>query len=917
MNIPFNTKNACLLLTDIEGSTRLWEKYPQEMSLTLARHDALTRQLVQEHTGTIYRTAGDSFWLIFADAEAALNAAVAMQRAFWNGFDLGIGQERLKVRMALYLAEGAADSDSEEFELALRWGVALLGAAHGGQILLTESVQQQVEEKLDWQIGLRDFGSRVLKGGLIKKEHIYQLTIHDLPNDFAPIRTEDAHEDNLPAAVTSFIGRKDEIEYIQELVREPTIRLVTLIGPGGTGKTRLSLQVARGLLDEFEHGVFFVRLESLTSPALFISELAQTLAIKEKGSLSLLQIIKNWLAEKRLLLVMDNFEQIVSAAPVLAEIVEAAPYMQVLASSRIALGIENEYVVEVAPLSLPSREEINTGNLESLRRFDAVALFAQRANSIQKDFSLSDENVKDVARLCSRLDGLPLAIELAAMRIRQFKPEQMVEQLNRGLEFLNKGPVNWTDRQRTLRGAIEWSYNLLEPEEKRIFRQLAVFANSWSFAAARFVTGCEDVAASLESLTAKSLIRHLESNHEQAPSCYMLQTIREYGLEQLAATEELDQTRQKHADYYLDLARQAEPHLKTEQQMIWLNLLEAEHNNLRLALEYLTEQSDADSTEKALLMAGTLRRFWEKHCYFSEGRHWLETILNQPHSQNTQVTTRALALVGAGVLAWRQADLNLAKVHLQEGVKLYRQLDDPEGLSIALNNLGVIALHQANYDEASLLFEENLMLVSYLDNDQMFSSILNNLGVVSLYRNAYDRARSCFEQVLELKKKLKDRFGIAGSLQNLATALLGLKDYAQARLLFSQSLELYEEMGNKAGIAETLEGLASTYINGPHEDLVLGVRYFAAMEALREEMGAPHTPAEKQFYEPALTELRRKLGSIFYDAFWEEGRSLKLADVLHLAKSRVYYIPDNQSETVTVNEGVGFFNNDTSISIRL
>jgi predicted ATPase len=898
-----------LLLTDIEGSTRLWEKYPQPMSAALTAHDTLIREAVTQHGGTIYETAGDAFTVILPSVAATVELTVQIQRAFQENPIFKFGGEALRVRTVLHAYE---DSPNPEIlETALRQAAPLLGAGHGGQVLLTPAVVPGLPTGTG--LTLRDYGLRQLRDGFWgegEKEAVFGLAAPGLPTEFAPLRTLDERQHNLPAPLNSFVGRRDELETLRDMLRLPEVRLVTLLGPGGTGKTRLSIQVARGLIDEFEHGVFFVALESLNTPGLFLNALAQTLGVKETPGTPLLKTVTDFLADRRLLLVLDNFEQVLSATPILNQILQGAPGVKALTSSRTPLEAENEILYEVAPLALPVLEALDEYSLTDLARIDALALFCQRAGFIQHNFRLTAENAPDIARLCVRLDGLPLAIELAAMRIRQFSPAEMHTQLDEGLAMLSEGPVNWTPRQRTLRGAIEWSYNLLPAEEQQLFRRLAAFANNFSLAAARSITLHDNISAALDSLASKSLIRRSEVliltqetvRHDIIPSCYMLQTIREYALEKLEASGELAEVRQRHADYYAGLTEQAEPHLRAGQQLFWLNLLEEEHNNLRNALNFFSKYPNLANTDTALRMVGSLRYFWDKLCYYSEGRSWLETALEFPLGNRVAYSARALALVGAGALAVRQADLSIARAYFEEALRLYRQADDLNGKVIALNNLAVVTLQLYEFEDASHLLEENLQLARYMRNDRLVSGLTNNLGVALLYSGKYERARHYFEQVRSMKGALGDTSGMAGAAHNLASALLRLERIPEALELYAESLQLSQETGNKAGIAETVEGIAMAHISPEKADMITSVRLFGAMEALREEIGAALTPAEKQFYHPAIEQLKTGLGDIFFESFWEEGRSLKLPDALQLVQEAVYSNNDSANESEVVNQ---------------
>ncbi len=496
----------------------------------------------------------------------------------------------------------------------------LLAAGHGGQILLSLAMAELVREQLPPDAELYNLGDHQLKD-LTYSERIFQLVTHDLRADFPPLRTLDQHQTNLPLQPTALIGREHEVAQVCALLRGSDTRLLTLTGPGGTGKTRLALQVAAEFLDSFADGVYFVALAPIRDPALVIETIAATLGVKEGGDQPLLTLLKRHVREKQILLVLDNFEQVSDAAPLVAELLEAAPRLKALVTSRACLQIYGEAEFPVPPLALPDPRRLPP--LERLTQYEAARLFIERARAVKPDFAISDENAPAVAEICVRLDGLPLAIELAAVRIKVLTPAALLARLSRRLHVLTGGARNLPARQQTLRDAIAWSHELLPEVEQALFARLAVFVGGCTLEAVEAVCKADDDLVSdpldtIQALVNNSLVRQ-EVRGNAEPRLHMLETIREYALEQLVARAEEAMLRSAHASYYLNLAQAAQPLLDTDQQEAWLDRLDAEHDNLRAALTWALERGDSIL---AMRLSTALWRFWEMRGYFTEGRRW-------------------------------------------------------------------------------------------------------------------------------------------------------------------------------------------------------------------------------------------------------------------------------------------------------
>src|SRR5215204_6275239 len=616
------TGTLTFLFTDIEGSTRLWEHDAQAMQAALARHDELLRGAIEERGGYVFKTVGDAFCAAFLTAPDALEAALEIQHRLlsseWQQ------NEPLRVRMALHTG-AAQERDEDYFGPPVNRVARLLSAAHGGQVLLSLPTQELVRDQLPTGTTLRDLGEHRLKD-LFRPERVFQLSAPDLPVEFPSLRTLDAYLNNLPLQPTPLIGREKEASEVCDLLRGDETRLLTLSGPGGTGKTRLALQAAADLLDDFPDGTFFVPLATLSEAELFLFTVAETLGVRETGEQPLDESLNDYLSERRLLLVLDNFEQVLGAAPTVTEMLAGAPKLKVLATSRAPLGLYGEKEYAVPPLSVPDVRHLP--DFKTLSQYEAVRLFIERAKSAKADFEVTDESAPAVAEICVRLDGLPLAIELAAARIKMLPPKAILQRLSSRLKLLTGGARDLPVRQRTLRGAIEWSHTLLGDGEKTLFARMAVFSGGRTLEAVEAVCDAQgdlpvDSFEGVSSLLDKSLLRQEEGPNGE-PRFVMLETVHEFAREKLGKSAEAEEIKRVHAQYFLALAEEARPELRGPNQLEWLERLEAEHDNMRAALSWALERKEV---EVALRLGGALGWFWWMRGYYSEGRRWLEDAL--------------------------------------------------------------------------------------------------------------------------------------------------------------------------------------------------------------------------------------------------------------------------------------------------
>jgi predicted ATPase/class 3 adenylate cyclase len=657
------TGTVTFLFTDIEGSTKLWEDNAPAMQAALTRHDELLRWAMEEHGGYVFKTVGDAFYCAFSTASDALKAALEIQRRLLSSEWEETGP--LRVRMALHTG-AAEERDGDYFGPPVNRVARLLSAAHGGQVLLSLPTQQLVRDQLPARTSLRDLGEYRLKD-LFRPERVFQLLAPELPADFPLLRTLDAYRNNLPLQPTPLVGREKEVSEVCDLLRGEATRLLTLTGPGGTGKTRLALQAAADLLEDFSDGAFLAQLATLTEAELFFSAVAETLGVKETGDQPLKEILKDYLHERRLLLVLDNFEQVLGAAPTVTELLTAAPGLKVLATSRTPLRLYGEKEYAVPPLSVPDVRHLP--DLKTLSQYEAVRLFIERAKSAKVDFEVTDESAPAVAEICVRLDGLPLAIELAAARIKMLPPKAMLKRLGSRLKLLTGGARDLPERQRTLRATIEWSHALLDEGERVLFGRLAVFSGGRTLEAIEAICDAErdlpvEAFDGVSSLLDKSLLRQEEGPNGE-PRFVMLETVHEFAREKLQESKEAEEIKRVHAQYFLTLAEQAFPELRGPDQLEWLERLEAEHDNMRAALSWALEHKQV---ELALRLGSALWWFWWMRGHNSEGRRWLEQALAMDGRGSPEV--RAIALAGAGALASEQGDLDRAKEACEGGFEL-------------------------------------------------------------------------------------------------------------------------------------------------------------------------------------------------------------------------------------------------------
>ena len=785
------TGTVTLLFTDIEGSTRLLQQLGEHYTSVLIEYRDVLRTAFSEYHGYEVDTQGDGFFVAFARATDAVSASVEAQRALTaHSWPEGVV---VRVRMGLHTGEPQLATETY-VGLDVHRAARIMSAGHGGQVLLSQTTRDLVEQALPDGVGLLDLGEHRLKD-LSASIRLFQLVIAGLPTEFPPLKTLNSYPNNLPIQPTWLVGRKREALVIENLLLRSEVRLVTLTGPGGVGKTRLGLQVAADLSEAFTDGVYFVNLAPVRDPALVLPAITQAFGLSEIREYSLLDVLHNALRDRQLLLLLDNFEQVVEAADLLADLLAHFPSLKFLVTSRMALHLRAEQEFAVPSLALPDPRHL--ADVQALSQFEAVVLFVARAQAVRPSFEVTSANAPTIAEICIRLDGLPLAIELAAARVKVLPPQALLARISQRLRLLTKGARDAPARQQTLRNTLAWSYELLTTAEQHLFRHLAAFIGGCTLEAVESLVRTlgdppSEVLDTLASLVDKSLLRQATDEGEE-PHFAMLETIREYGLEMLATQGELERTQQAHAAYFLKLAEQAEPELEGPEQIRWLKRLELDHDNLHAAIVWLLDQGDAASTvEQALRLGSALRDFWNLYGHATEGLALLERALATPASIASSL--RSKALITAGWLANALANFTKAEAQGHEALSLAREQGDPRGIAAALRMLGASVWYH-DLSLARALIEESLAMSRALGDSLAIARSAYILGLLLSGENDA-AARSLFEESLALYRAIGTPIHIAGVLRALGE-LLGKSDPAHARALLEEGLALVQETSRR------------------------------------------------------------------------------------------------------------------------
>jgi len=829
-----------ILFTDIEGSTRLWEQEGDRMSAALAKHDAFARAAVDSNHGVVVKMTGDGLYAAFDDPLEAVYAAIMLQQSLADPAQTsGIA---LRVRCGLHL--GVVERrDNDYFGSAVNRTARLMSAAHGGQVLLSQSVVDFVRDRLPLETSLRDLGGVRLRD-LATPEHVYQLLHPKLRQDFPALRSLEATPNNLPQQVTSFIGRERELMEAKELLAHT--RLLTLHGMGGLGKTRLSMQIGADVMDAYPDGVWFVDLAPIVDPALVPETAAQVLGVREEPGKSITQTLGSHLKERKLLLILDNCEHLMGACATLANtLLRGTPDVRILATTREALRVPGEQTYPVLPLAVPDK----SASIDTLTRTEAVQLFMERARLQKPGFALTERDAPAVAELCARLEGIPLALELAAARVRSLSVQDINARLSDRFKLLTAGARVHLARQQTLRALVAWSYDLLTENEQLLFERLSVFVGGFDLTATEDVCGidpllAEDILDLLTSLVEKSLV--MVEQGDDGSRFRQLETIREFAREYLQKRDGVAATAARHCDYYFRIAKTAKVRLRGPEQAEAIRQLEAELDNIRAAIALAL--AGGVPSEIAVKLEVALMRFRVIRGYSTEGRNDMRAALALP-SVREQPAVYAHGLYVGGVLADAQSDYAEAKRLLTECLMVRRSLGDPKDIAATLSTLAVSHFHEGDLVKARECDEEALAIFKEL-GDRVGEAIgLIHLGEISVELDLADRAQEYFEQALTLARALKDQELESHTERFLGQIALERGNLKAARARLERSLAVCRDAEDKRGEATTLWWLgkadaASGDRDSARKKLADSVRAFQALEMNAEVLDSLEDCAE-------------------------------------------------------------------------
>jgi predicted ATPase/class 3 adenylate cyclase len=834
------------LFSDIEGSTHLAERLGGAWPALLDEHREIVRQAIAVGGGVEVGTEGDSFFVAFPTAGGALSAAVEAQRELaahaWPE------EAPIRIRIGLHTGE-AKLAGADYVGLDVHRAARIAAAGHGGQVLVSDTTRALAASALPAGVTTRDLGQRRLKD-LSQAERIFQLVIEGLPSEFPPLKTLDATPNNLPIQLSSFLGRERELEEVEALLEGS--RLLTLTGPGGTGKTRLSLQVGAREADRFPDGIFFIPLSLLKDPELVPGTIAQELGLPDRGGLSPMAALIDHLRERRTLLILDNFEQVADAASRVSELLAASQGLAILATSRSALRIYGEREYPVPPLATPDPRQHESP--ERLSQYEAVALFIERAMAVKPDFQVTNENAPAVAEISSRLDGLPLAIELAAARINVLPPQAMLARLGDRLSLLSGGARDRPERQQTLRGAIDWSYDLLAEDERALFRRLAVFAGGARLDAVEAVCPGDELKSpildGLASLVEKSLLRQIAARDGE-PRFVMLGTIREYALERLAESGRAEELRTGHAAFFAGLADQAAPHLLGADKRGWLDRLEVDHDNLRAAFDWSVATAE---TPVALKLVSRLWRFWQMRGYLLEGTDRARRALALPRAAEFP-GERADALEAAGGLAWWRGDFQDAIQNYEACLEIRRTQANTAAIAEAAYNLafplGGFAGPVGDLPRSRALIEEALSLWQSIGDELGVAKAKWLKGTIAWGEREFAEARPVLAEALPVFRRLGETFMLGWSLYDLGLLAVYEHETDEARETLSEALRIFSDSADVSGFTLVLDAFAA--LASDVGDLQRAALLSGAVATLERQSGTGLNPSNRTIvgFDPA------------------------------------------------------------------
>jgi predicted ATPase/class 3 adenylate cyclase len=868
------------VFTDIEGSTRLWETAPEAMRAALARHDAIGREAVAAHRGRVVKTTGDGMHAVFGDPLDAIMATLALQQALLDATSTaGVA---LHVRCGIHLGVDER-RDDDFYGPAVNRAARIMAAAHGGQILASEAVALLVRARLSAEVTLKDLGEVRLRD-LASAERIYQVQHPSLRASFPALRSLEATPNNLPQQVTSFIGRDREKVEVGDLLAKH--RLVMLQGAGGIGKSRLSLQVAADLMDEFPDGVWLVELAALTDARLVPQAIASVLGVKEEAGYPVVDALVKAIADRRLLLILDNCEHLVEAcAQIARQVLNAGPLVRILASSREPLHVAGEAIFPLQPLAVP--DPYGSFKRQALEGYAAARLFIERASAAQPTFAVSDDNAMAVAGICQRLDGIPLALELAAARVRSLSVEQISARLSDRFRLLTGGDRTALPRQQTLRALIDWSFDLLTPQERVLFRRLAVFAGGFTLEGAEAVGAAGELLGAevlplLTNLVEKSLVT-MDAGGERYR---LLETVRHYALDRLASSGEVDATRSRHLVFYVGLAETARPALTGPRVAHWVGRLEAERENL-LAAHVWCDSAEGGG-ELGLRLLDAVKFYLLNRGLLVLGHRLLIEALARSGAQ-ARARPRARALFEAGQFCNSLGRYEEALGLLEESLSISNEIGDKWGAMQTLQPLGEAANGQGDIDAARRYLEEAVARSRESTDKRELASALVNLGQLYRLAGPADAALPLFVEGIALMREVGDHESVGLILLNLAMVSIGQGALDRVPAVLREVVDIAVESGS-APVGKSVLEVASA-LAAAHRDWPRTARYYGAAEAQATATGFRRDPTDEAFLAPYVDASRAALGAEAFSANESVGGATPYAEALADARSWLESLP--------------------------
>jgi predicted ATPase/class 3 adenylate cyclase len=857
------------LFTDIEHSSRLWEEVPDRMGPALARHDALARSVVQRHHGELVKMTGDGMHAVFDDPQDALRATLEFQQAL--EVQDPTGGLRLAARCGLH-AGVVERRDNDYFGNTVNRAARIMGAAHGGQVLLSQVVADLVANRLPADVGLRDLGNVRLRD-LAGPERLYQVVHPTLRQAFPPLRSLESFPNNLPQQMTSFIGRERELADVGKLLAEH--RLVTLHGTGGIGKTRLSLQAAADALAGFVDGAWFVELAPLTDPGRVPQAVATVLGVKEDAGRPVAEALIRTLRDRSLLLVLDNCEHLVQACAELAvTLLQAAPRVNILATSREPLNVRGETTYPMPVMSLPQTP--HGAAITAPTQSEAVRLFVERATAVNRAFALTPQNAAAVVEICRRLDGIPLALELAAARARSLSVENIAARLSDRFNLLDRGDRTALPRQQTLRALIDWSHDLLTEQERVLFRRLAVFAGGWTLSAAEAVgAGGEIERSAVLDLQSQLVERSLVAMEAEGGRYRLLDTVRQYAQEHLDRSNDGPGVHARHLDYFVAFAEEARLHVIGPDEAAWLPQLDIERENL-LSAHAWCDRAD-DTAETGLRLVSALKPY-----LFNRGMLGLayqitaEALAHAGAQDRTLVRCRGL--FDAGQVCFFMGRYGDAARLLEESLVVARELGDSRRIAHALQPLGMSYVGLGDLNAARGYLEEALALARVQGDKRQVAGALNSLGQLRRVEGALDAAEPIFQEALQLAREVEDHEAIAVMLLNLAMVGIGRAQCDGPRYMLVDVIAIAGRTGSKPAGQSALE--VSAALAMLCDDWSRAARRYGAAEALAAQTGIARDPADTAFLAPLVAQMKAHFGAEAYARLEAEGRKLSYEDAM-------------------------------------